>query len=434
MALLVGGGLATFTFGLLLAAFAGDLFGEASAGADVFSRSLVGHHALRTFLERAGLTVVVARNQAAERAHASFPLLLAEPGVSAAGAGDALEERLGSPALAAEQARINVRTARGQGAPVVFVLPKWAVSRDEATPGFIDSRWLLERDRVRHAFDASRPADSWIGDSSAGAEAPPAAPVTPVVRVPVASGCAAVAGPFARKLTIDLEPPAQLLAPHPELVPVVACTEGLLLAHWRSEPAVYVVADPDLLNNAGLGRGDHALLVHDLFLSGLGAEGVVVDEGSHGYGKAGSVLRRVFTFPLVVLLLHGLVVLALLSWRLATRFGAALPPPDPLPRGKGLLIDNTAALLLSARQDGDLVRRYFEAAERNVARRFAAPGGAHAFDLAALAAVRGETATLADLRARLRAPNHPPGEVLRLARDIRRFERTLMGLDTAGRG
>src|SRR5207245_1471038 len=121
------------------------------------------------------------------------------------------------------------------------------------------------------------------------------------------------------------------------------CDEGLLVALTPS--GVLVVADPDLVNTAGLGRGSNAAIARHLFVDVLGAKGLVVDETLHGFSHAPSIWGELFDFPLALVTLHLAAVAALAVWAALGRFGKAQKVPPRVAPGKRALIENTAALL-----------------------------------------------------------------------------------------
>jgi hypothetical protein len=153
--------------------------------------------------------------------------------------------------------------------------------------------------------------------------------------------------------------------------PVWWCDDGVLLARWNRYDAetFYLLSDPDLLNNGGLGRGDNARLVLAL-LDELGCRGggVLLDETLHGHTLASSSTSALLRPPLVFVTLH-LVLLALaLLWFANGRFGT---PPSPLRArrdGKAFLIANTASLLLVGKHHEHLLQRYLTQSLREVAR------------------------------------------------------------------
>src|SRR5262249_4327159 len=157
------------------------------------------------------------------------------------------------------------------------------------------------------------------------------------------------------RFTIEARP-LQLLTPGPGLAAEVDCGAGLLVARGTLKPggpALVVVADPDLWNNQGLGRADHAALADRLFADRLRAQGVALAETIHGSSRPRGLLAEAFRFPLLPGVLQGVLLLGLVLWAGMGRFGQPLPAAAGLPPGKAALIDNTAQLLDRGGQAAD---------------------------------------------------------------------------------
>ena len=135
--------------------------------------------------------------------------------------------------------------------------------------------------------------------------------------------------------------------------------------------ATYFVSDPDLLNNHGLSLGenaDHAIA----FLSQLKPETTkriyvdtspqlltryeAVEEQRRDYKRSGSDLARFFAYPLSILWAVMLIVLAVLFWRGAIRFGPLEREGDPsINQAKTVAIATKARLLRLSESDGEMV-------------------------------------------------------------------------------
>src|SRR4029079_4239692 len=89
-----------------------------------------------------------------------------------------------------------------------------------------------------------------------------------------------------------------LLKPSDELEPMIESGKGILVAKLAGrEPAVLVVSDPDLFDNLGLGKADHAALLLDVLRQLPGVRSAVFDETIHGYEKRAQLLSWLLTFP-----------------------------------------------------------------------------------------------------------------------------------------
>jgi len=402
-------GLVTFLLGLVLAAFVGDIYGEISADNNSYSRSLVGHHALTELLRKTGVTVVVSRNPRVARYRPHFPLLLLEP-VRCVTA-------RGTEADAGERLEGTLSRARGAGASVVIALPKRRVAPSSRIPGWIERERLLDVDRLeKYLPEAVRTA--------AGDDEHP-------VRRPGSLGPLRATSLGIETPRVEIEDP-QVLAPDIVEEPLLWCDAGVLIGRVTppGEPSpVYVVSDPDLFNNRGLGRGDHAALTHALITRVLDARGVVIDESLHGFTSSGSLLARALSFPMVLIVLHGLLTAGLLAWSTAPRFGKAQIPPPELPPGKTLLLENTGKLLLAAGDHRTALRRYLNVSMAALAERFNLAEGTSKRDLMAqmkgLTEMRGLPFELDRIDRATRDPSLPPGEAVKLARRVHAWRAAL---------
>src|SRR5262249_12555817 len=127
---------------------------------------------------------------------------------------------------------------------------------------------------------------------------------------------------------IRIDEAAQLLAPQKGLDPIVWCAGGLLVARRLAasgkddkddegagdRPQVVAVADPDLLNNHGLGLGENAAVFYQLLATALEAKGVVFDETIHGFNRTRGLIAEALRFPMVLGVMQGLLLLGLVLW------------------------------------------------------------------------------------------------------------------------
>ncbi|MDA4848340.1 hypothetical protein [Hoeflea poritis] len=133
----------------------------------------------------------------------------------------------------------------------------------------------------------------------------------------------------------------------------------------------YFVADPDLFNNHGLSLAENAafaaaylpLLASDdskpLYIDSspqLLTRYEAVEEQRRDYERSGSDLARFFEYPLSILWAVMLLVLAVLFWRGAVRFGPPEREDDPsVNQAKTVAIATKARLLRLSESDGEMV-------------------------------------------------------------------------------
>lgn len=163
------------------------------------------------------------------------------------------------------------------------------------------------------------------------------------------------------------------------VAPLLASRNGILAGGVRGGAAhVVVLADPDLLDNHGITRGDNARLAVALLreLRGASGERVVFDEVVHGYvSRPFSALRLLFVFPFVLVTAQLALAAVLLVWSAVGRFGMPKPREPALPLGKQSLIDTGSRLLERAGALRFLADRYADAVLRETARALNAPRG-----------------------------------------------------------
>jgi hypothetical protein len=373
----------SFLVAVILIAFGEGPPGDRSGRSSSFSRSALGHHALVGFLERSGVRVEVRRSRRAARGRAGTATFVIEPDPD-------LEDSAPKGYL-----REVVLSARRGGAPLLLVLPKWRAREVETLDGVVVRSAVLRPEiDVEAALDATGIAEIATLDVER----------EPTGNAYIPFPCATAWGEAA---DLELLSP-QVLAPSPSLTPVVWSGPGQIVAKVAADPdssddtAVYVVSDPDILNNHGLARGDNALIVHRLIETCLSTDAVVLDEVVHGFGREEGLLAEALRFPLVVPVLQGAAVLLLVLWRGVGRFGKPLPAPQRLAAGKLELIHATAGLLGYRGRVVDSALAYFDETLAEVGRRFHVAAGAKGKELLSrlekLSEERGIAMDLASLR------------------------------------
>lgn len=363
--------------------------------ANSFSYSALGHNAAVEFLKKMGLGVMPRRSMAGGDIGPQRPLVLAEPDPY-------------GPGWDTERLAALSREAKDREAPLVVVLPKWRAGKPRK-----DKPDWLERVEPRSTVDALR----------AAAALDPELREISIRRFRGLQSCSAVwrARDSPAGFKVDVQP-AQLLQEAPGFIPLVRCPDGILIAQrpvTETSPQIVLVSDPDLLNNQGLGRAENALVIHELFTKGLGKEreasGVVFDETIHGLTRAPGLLAEATSFPLVLAVLQGLVLLGVVLWAGVGRFGKPLPVSMGLAAGKEILIDNTAKLLENGGHAADGVVRYFRQVTRAVAAHYFLPpdlpDGERIARLQRITDARGVRMHLGEVeRTLLKLPAGRPGE------------------------
>ncbi len=168
---------------------------------------------------------------------------------------------------------------------------------------------------------------------------------------------------------------------HPQLVrsgklcPLVSSGEDMLIARVCRQPSIFVLADPDVIANHGLWRGDNAVLAMSAVALMRNGSGPVVTPGApirQAVRSKPSVWRLAFEPPFVLITLAAFVAMASAVWLAAVRFGPPAAEAADRPPGVHTLIE-VAARLLGRRAGDRLLRRYAEYVVLDLGRRLRAP-------------------------------------------------------------
>lgn len=180
------------------------------------------------------------------------------------------------------------------------------------------------------------------------------------------------------------------------LTPLIATKEGMLVGETRTPEAhVVVVADPEIITNRGLSRGDNARIAADLVQRLLQSGGkVVFDEVVHGAAAPPMhPAMLLFTFPQSLFALQLGIGVVLLAWSGYQRFGKALAAPPAFSVGREASLRAGVQLLARQAHLAILADRYVEQTMRDIAARWHVPpdirGAALAARLDAVGAARG---------------------------------------------
>jgi hypothetical protein len=303
-----------------------------TVGASTFSRSAIGYAGIADVMHRVGARVVKSRSDSVAKVNPQGVLVVAEPSTSA------------SPQLMSSL--LNART-------VLLILPKWTGVPSKRHAGWIDSVTDLPDNYARQAvaqlsgIDIVRlpTAPTWMHNE--------------IGRVPVFSD------------NVQLIKSSRLRA-------VVGSDKGMLVGEQRSGTRrLWVLADPDVIENYGLGSAANAEFAVALIDALRGEDGnVVFDETVHGFTDAGSSpLAILFQFPFVLVTVQGAAAVALLLWATMRRFGAPIALPPALAAGKRSLIETTANMFAHARHRPIIMQRYIHEIVQDVGRQMHAPAG-----------------------------------------------------------
>lgn len=144
------------------------------------------------------------------------------------------------------------------------------------------------------------------------------------------------------------------------LDPLITTAGGaIVLARVGTSPR-YILSDPDLLNNHGMGDERQAKAAIDLldFLNSTDATSILFDVTANGLGRSRSPLKLAFEAPFLGVTIIIFTALLLAAWQALVRFGSIRQAERAIAFGKAALVDNTAALIRKAGREASLGGRY----------------------------------------------------------------------------
>ena len=329
--------------------------GNEAAGTTSASRSAVGYRAFIELLRR--FEPQVLSRMSRDNHRAALRLLLA-------------------PADGAE-VRYVVATRTG---PALIVLPKWRTLRDGLSDR-VRAAHLLAPETVRElASEVARDID--------------------IVR------------PETLTLRRDSEIRGTPQLSHPQLVssrllcPLLSAAEGILVGRVCARPDVIVLADPDLLANHGLWRGENATVAMNLVsrIRGGGPLILALESDAAAAAASRNIWRLAVTPPFLAITIGFAIAAAVALWMAALRFGP--PAKDSTGPAAGIftLIDVGAGLLHARSHGGRVLRRYAELQALGLGRRLHAPRATTS---------PAEIGAWLDASRRRRAPGPGYGELMR---------------------
>jgi hypothetical protein len=161
----------------------------------------------------------------------------------------------------------------------------------------------------------------------------------------------------------------------PKLTPLLTDGHGgIILARYGDQP-LYLLADPDLLSNAGMRdpRQAAAALAMLDWLNSTGASSIGFDVTMNGFGHSQSPLKLAFTPPFLAMTLTLAAVLALVGWHALGRFGPVRPRARAIAFGKAALVENSAKLIRRAGRETSLGGRYVQVIRERAVATFGVP-------------------------------------------------------------
>lgn len=340
VAVLLAIGTVSFAAMLVLGAYAPDLGDRSGTGGHALSRSVNGYAGLVRLAAATDRDPTIVRN-----VHQldTEDLLVATPESGAV--------------------PIDPMTAAREGKPTLIVLPKWLAAPDQAHRGWVNV-FALQPSVQPQGVLAPATELKIVRHASGGRPLRTVEPLMTGIRF---------AAP--RPLQAIRPPASGAKSAFGRLRPLVVDELGNIVVGRFSDRPLFVLADPDLLNNRGVrdaGTAAAALAMLD-WMNANQAEGIAFDVTLNGLGRSGNPLKLLFQPPFVAVTAALAVAALLAALGTVARFGSPRPRERAIAFGKRALVDNTAALVRKAGREARLGPRYAEVIREVAVRAFGVP-------------------------------------------------------------
>jgi hypothetical protein len=341
VALMLAIGITGFIGMLVLGAYAPDLRSGRNGGAHALSNAAVGFSGIVRLAGATGRNPVVIRN-----GHQldSEDLLVVTPEHGWDNLNPVLKGRASKPTL--------------------LVFPKWQTIADNDHPGWVRVAGLLppgDPDRML-APGVTFP----IGRRKTGGR-------LLLMAMPDGGGLPDVAAPRVLQVITGVRPGTDRKPD--KLTPLLVDGRGGIVLARYGEGPLYLLAEPELLANAGLKdprRAANALAMLD-WMNSTGASSIGFDVTMNGFGHTQSPLKLAFSPPFLAMTLALATVLALVGWHALGRFGPIRPRPRAIGLGKAVLVENSAKLIRRAGRETELGGRYAQVIRERAVATFGVP-------------------------------------------------------------
>lgn len=335
-------GIVAFAGLAVLAAYAPDLRGGEDGRAHALSRSAIGYAGAPILMEKLGLQTVVSRTR---------PRVATPPPVddSAGDEADAEPEiDAGTQAYVltpdgSEKAEaLNPFVQSGR---VLVVMPKWIAGPDPIRRGYVRKVGVFPRGDYDDLFSAYAKTTRLTPAKTASR------PLLRAVNGSLGAGTYYQLGQIDKLQTVSGEGWSPIL---------VDGAGAMVLARSTANPNLWLLADPDLLNNHGIAdlrnaRAGAAILQA---LSGEGERGLTFDVTLNGFERGRGLWRTMLEPPWLAATLIGALAAVLMGVHALARFGQPHRRPRAFALGARALVDNSADLVRAARREHELAGAY----------------------------------------------------------------------------
>jgi hypothetical protein len=360
VALMIVVGAIGFVGLMVIGAYAPELGQGSRAGAHALSNAATGYSGLVRLAAAGGLEPRILRD---EREWDNYGLVVVTPEAAAIPIGGVLE-------------------ARSQDLPTLFILPKWQTVPDPDNTGWVRVNGLLPASEPEgvfapgNRFQVTRHETKVAALVLADPDLPPSLGFVPPDKLQVISGqspgirlvpdSAGTPGSGDPPVAVYIDPnedeayPAEdgyeadeggedeAEEPYQELEPVITDGAGGIVLGRIGE--LYILSDPDLLDNAAMKDPQNAAAAIRLldWLNYESEDPIGFDVVLNGLGGNRSLLRLAFDPPFLAMTLALAAMIVLLGLRALGRFGPPRLRERALAFGKAALVDNGAMLVRKA--------------------------------------------------------------------------------------
>ncbi len=334
MLLLAGVGVIAFILSLVLGAYAPNLRSGKDGGPHALSNAATGFSGIVRLAEATGREPRVLRNV---RELNGEELAVVTPPNGAVPLGDILA----------------MRGARA----TLIILPKWNAQRRDSPRGWVAVDGLMAPFQIENVLSPSFEIKVSRRRTA---------------RQPLAARSAMVpsAGQFR-------EPRVLQTLSGEKVEPMIVDSTGATVLGKVGNRNLYLLADPDLLNNYGMREQAQAAAALAMLddLNSTDAGGLLFDVTANGFGGTRNPLQLLFGAPFLGVTLVIFAALLLAGWQALVRFGAPSLPVRAIALGKAALVDNSAAIVRKARREVRLGSRYADLMRERAAILFRLPSG-----------------------------------------------------------
>lgn len=134
--------------------------------------------------------------------------------------------------------------------------------------------------------------------------------------------------------------------------------ESAIILGRYEDSEIYILSDPDLLNNSGLKTYDGAVAALEILNVTADEKAILFDLTLHGLGSNQNLVKTMLTPPFLAATLCLLATGLMLAWRAFTRFGRPQIQGRIYASGKQALADNSADMIRLAGREPNMAPDY----------------------------------------------------------------------------